>query len=416
MKMKKRAKDYLKRIGTFFNKLFKTSKDDDNSFSFGEVCLIILCTAIICLLVGILLDKKMISKESKYSTYLNELIDNYQYIVNSYYDEVDEEKLVDAAINGIVSELGDDYSNYFSEAESDNFDKVLTGSYEGIGVQIGQYTNGDVVIVEVYEDTSAYKAGIEIGDIIKKINDKETAGLSVKEVSGLIKNADGEKIYIDVLRNNELKRIEVVREKVVLKSVDYEIMEKNGKKVGYIYISIFSLNTSVQMKEALDALEGNVDSIILDVRNNSGGHLTSAEEILSLFLDSSNIIYKMETNDGITSYYSKGNKTKKYPIVVLINGESASASEMLAIAMQEKYGAVLVGVNSFGKGTVQQKIQLSTGASYKVTTKKWLSPNGNWINEVGIAPDIYIEGLNDWYNYSHDKDVQLQKALDEITR
>lgn len=412
MKMKKRVKDYLKRIGSFF----KTSKDEDNSFSFSEVCLIILCTAIICLLVGILLDKKMISSESKYSTYLKELIDNYQYIVNSYYDKVDEEKLVDAAINGIVSELGDDYSNYFSEAESDNFDKVLTGSYEGIGVQIGQYTNGDIVIVEVYEDTSAYKAGIEIGDIIKKINDKEIAGLSVKEVSGLIKNADGEKIYIDVLRNNELKRIEVVREKVVLKSVDYEIMEKNGKKVGYIYISIFSLNTSVQMKEALDALEGNVDSIILDVRNNSGGHLTSAEEILSLFLDSSNIIYKMETNDGITSYYSKGNKTKKYPIVVLINGESASASEMLAIAMQEKYGAILVGVNSFGKGTVQQKIQLSTGASYKVTTKKWLSPNGNWINEVGIEPDIYIEGLNDWYNYSHDKDAQLQMALDEITR
>lgn len=412
MKMKKRVKDYLKRIGSFF----KTSKDEDNSFSFSEVCLIILCTAIICLLVGILLDKKMISSESKYSTYLKELIDNYQYIVNSYYDKVDEEKLVDAAINGIVSELGDDYSNYFSEAESDNFDKVLTGSYEGIGVQIGQYTNGDIVIVEVYEDTSAYKAGIEIGDIIKKINDKEIAGLSVKEVSGLIKNADGEKIYIDVLRSNELKRIEVVREKVVLKSVDYEIMEKNGKKVGYIYISIFSLNTSVQMKEALDVLEGNVDSIILDVRNNSGGHLTSAEEILSLFLDSSNIIYKMETNDGITSYYSKGNKTKKYPIVVLINGESASASEMLAIAMQEKYGAILVGVNSFGKGTVQQKIQLSTGASYKVTTKKWLSPNGNWINEVGIEPDIYIEGLNDWYNYSHDKDAQLQMALDEITR
>lgn len=412
--MKKIIKKIKKKISTFVSKVFKSN--DDNTFSFGEVWLIIFCTAIICTLVGILLDKKIISTENKYSSHLKELIENYQYIVNSYYDEIDEDKLVDAAINGIISELGDDYSNYFSESESDNFDKVLTGSYQGIGVQVGQYTNGDIVIVSVFDDTSAYKAGIQAGDIIKKINDKDVDGLSVKEVSNLIKNAEGEKIYIDIVRDDAEKKIEVIREKVVLKSVNYEIIEKNEKKVGYIYISIFSLNTSVQVKEALDNLENNVDSIIIDVRDNSGGHLTSAEEILSLFLDSSNIIYKMEVGNEITSYYSKGTKTKKYPIAILINGESASASELLAIAMQEKYGALIVGVNSFGKGTVQQKIELSTGASYKVTTKKWLSPNGNWINDVGVTPDVYIEGSNDWYNNSHDKDVQLQKALEEITR
>lgn len=124
----------------------------------------------------------------------------------------------------------------------------------------------------------------------------------------------------------------------------------------------------------------------------------------------------MDVGGKVTSYYSKGNKTKKYPVAILINGESASASEMLAIAMQEKYGAKVVGVNSFGKGTVQEKVELSTGASYKVTTKKWLSPNGVWINEVGVTPDVYIEGSKEWYNLSHDKDVQLQKALEEITK
>lgn len=406
----------IKKIWNKIKKFFKVKDENDNSFSITEVCLIILCTTIISILVGILLDKNLFRSENKYSTQLKELINNYQYIVNSYYGEIDENKLVDAAINGIVSELGDTYSNYFSESQAENFDKMLTGSYEGIGVQIGQYANGDIIVVSVFENSSAYDAGVKVGDIIKKINDKELTRLSTKDAVKIIKEQTGEKINLDIIRDKEEKQIEVIRKKVVLKSVNYETLEKNNKKVGYIYISIFSLNTSVQVKEALEQLEGNVDSIIIDVRDNSGGHLTSAEEILSLFLDSSNIIYKMDVGGKVTSYYSKGNKTKKYPVAILINGESASASEMLAIAMQEKYGAKVVGVNSFGKGTVQEKVELSTGASYKVTTKKWLSPNGNWINEVGVTPDVYIEGSKEWYNLSHEKDVQLQKALEEITK
>lgn len=408
-----------KRIKKLFNKikqLFITKDKNDNNFSITEVCLIILCTTIISTLIGILIDKNLFRSENKYSNQLKELITNYQYIVNSYYGEVDENKLVDAAINGIVGQLGDTYSNYFSETQADNFDKMLTGSYEGIGVQIGQYKNSDIVVVSVFENSSADKAGVKVGDIIKKINNQELTGLSTKEAVKIIKDQTNEKITLDIIRNKESKQLELTREKVVLKSVDYEILEKNNKKVGYIHISIFSLNTSIQVKEALEELENKVDSIIIDVRDNSGGHLTSAQEILSLFLDSSNIIYKMDVGGKITSYYSKGNKTKKYPVAIIINKESASASEMLAIAMQEKYGAKIIGVNSFGKGTVQEKIELSTGASYKVTTKKWLSPNGNWINEVGVKPDIYIEGSKEWFNLSHEKDVQLQKALEEITK
>lgn len=409
-------KKQIKKIWNKLKKFFKPKENDDNNFSITEVCLIILCTTIISILVGILLDKNLFRSENKYSNQLKELINNYQYIVDSYYDEVDEDKLVDAAINGIINELGDTYSNYFSESEADNFDKMLTGSYEGIGVQIGQYANGDIVVANVFENSSAAEAGVKVGDIIKKINDKDLTGLSTKDAVNIIKEQTSEKVTLDVIRNDEEKQLEVIRKKVVLKSVNYEILEKNEKKVGYIYISIFSLNTSLQVKEALEQLENNVDSIIIDVRDNSGGHLTSAEEILSLFLDSSNIIYKMDVGGKITPYYSKGSKTKKYPVAIIINGESASASEMLAIAMQEKYGAKIIGVNSFGKGTVQQKIELSTGASYKVTTKKWLSPNGNWINEIGVTPDIYIEGSKEWYNLSHEKDVQLQKALEEITK
>ena len=201
MKEKKEKKIFEK-----IKKSLKKNKKDDNTFSFSEVSIIILCTTIISVLIGILFEKKLFRTENNYSSQLKELIENYQYIVESYYDEVDENKLVDAAINAIVNELDDTYSTYFSESQADNFDKLLTGSYEGIGVQVGQYTNGDIVIVAVYEDTSAYEAGMEVGDIIKKIDDKDVTGMSVKEVSNLIKNSENKKIYIDILRGKEEKK------------------------------------------------------------------------------------------------------------------------------------------------------------------------------------------------------------------
>ena len=170
-------------LSNLFNKIGKKTKfkRNDNSFSIVEVCLIILCTTVISVLVGVLLDKKLFRNENRYSEQLNELILNYQYIVNSYYGEIDEGNLVDAAINGIINELGDTYSTYFSESQADNFDKILTGSYEGIGIQVGAYTNGDIVIVSVFEGTSAYEAGLKTGDLVKKIDGKSVNGLSTKD-------------------------------------------------------------------------------------------------------------------------------------------------------------------------------------------------------------------------------------------
>ena len=158
-----------------------------------------------------------------------------------------------------------------------------------------------------------------------------------------------------------------------------------------------------------------IDSLIIDVRSNTGGHLTAVENILSLFLDSSHVIYQTEDKNGIIKSYSHGSVTKEYPIVILTNEASASASEILAAAMQEEYGAKIVGKHTFGKGTVQELKTLPDGEQYKFTTKKWLTPNGTWINGVGVATDIDVDFNKDYYdNPTHDNDKQLQAAIEAL--
>ena len=391
----------------------KKSNEANNTFSVVEVSIIILCTCVVSIIFGIAIGH---TDENKYSDSLNELINNYQYIVNSYYGEVDEEKLVDAAINGIVSELGDDYSSYFTEDDNDSFNKVMTGSYEGIGIQVGQYTTGEKVVLNVFEGSSASEAGIQVLDVLVSVDGKSLEGLATSDVVSIINASKNKNIDITVLRGEEEVTVTVERKEVVIKSVEYDILEKNDQKVGYIYVSVFSLNTYEQFKEALEELEKTTSSIIIDVRGNGGGHLTSVEKMISLFLDSSNIIYKMDIDGKVTSYYSTGSVTKTYPVSILINGQSASASELLTISLREQYGAKVIGEPSFGKGTVQEKYNLSTGSSYKVTTKKWLSPNGvNLSSENKIIPDIEIASGEGWAPSTYEEDVQLQAALDDIT-
>lgn len=390
----------------------KKCSEGSNTFSVIEVGIIILCTCVVSIIFGIAIGH---TNENNYSVHLNELINNYQYIVNSYYGDVDEKKLVDAAINGIVSELGDDYSSYFDERDNDSFNKVMTGKYEGIGIQVGQYTTGEIVVLNVFDGSSAFEAGIQVLDVLKKVDGKSLEGLVTSDVVEIINSSKNKNIDITLLRGEEEVTVTVERKEVVIKSVEYDILEKEGKKVGYIFISVFSLNTYEQFKEALEELEKTTSAIIIDVRGNGGGHLTSVEKMVSLFLDSSNIIYKMDIDGKVTSYYSTGSVTKTYPISILINGGSASASELLTISLREQYGAKVVGEPSFGKGTVQEKYTLSTGASYKVTTKKWLSPNGvNLSSENKIIPDIEISPAEIWVSDSYEDDVQLQAALNDI--
>ena len=232
----------------------------------------------------------------------------------------------------------------------------------------------------------------------------------------MIKKKD--KAVIVVKRGDEEKSFDITLEVIDIPSVEGKIIEKDGKKVGIITLSIFAKNTGTQFKNELDKLEKDgMEQLIIDVRGNTGGYLDQASDIISNFMDKSHVIYQVERKGKKTKYYSTGTTTKQYKIAVLVNGGSASASEILAAALKESYGAEVIGTTTYGKGTVQTTTKLEGGASIKYTIERWLTPKGNSINETGIAPTIEVELSDDYYeNQKEENDNQLQRALEEITK
>lgn len=394
-------------------------KDSKNipSFKTAEVITLVLITCVVSLLMGILVAKS--NKDDGYQLVdkeIQEFIKQYDYIVDNYYEDVDKEKLIESAIEGMVGSLEDPYSAYLDE-NSSKLNAELNGSYNGIGVEIVNDTSKNIIVTRVFENSSAAKAGIESLDIIKSINGKDVSNTATSEFIELVKKITEKNFVLEIKRGEELKKVTVSRTNIVLNSVSSELIENNNKKIGYIYISIFANNTDSQFQAQLDKLEKNkIDSLIIDVRGNGGGHLSSVESIMSMFLNKTKVIYQIEDKKEKTKYYSKGNETKKYPIVVLIDNDSASASEMLAATLKESYGATLVGKTTFGKGTVQE-LQDTASTQYKITTKKWLTPKGTWINKTGIKPDIEIDLSEEYFNNpSKDSDNQLQKAIETLEK
>ena len=372
--------------------------------------------------MGLSIFKVMHEKEdsniASTDEYISKFVDNYNYIVNNYYGDLDKEKLIDEAIAGMINSVDDPYTSYIDGDNSNVFNTTLDGSFQGIGVEVANDSDNNIVVHGIISDSPAEKAGIKVGDIFKSINNQSVEDMSTKEFVSIIKTSDSSNFEIVVLRDGQEVKLNVERELVTIKSVVSEIFERDGKKIGYLYMSIFANNTYSQFKSKLLELEEKgIDSLIIDVRSNTGGHLTTVENILSLFLDSSHVIYQTEDKNGIVKSYSHGSVTKNYPIVILTNEASASASEILAAAMSEEYGAILVGKRTYGKGTVQELKTLSDGQQYKFTTKKWLTPKGNWIHEVGIAVDIDVDFNKDYYdNPVYENDQQLQTAIEALLK
>ena len=391
------------------------------NFHTTEVVILVVITALVGIFMGVVCCAAVLTKNSKYSqlpTELQEFVDNYNYIVDNYYEEIDKEELIDHAISGMLESLDDPYSNYMDETTSDDFDLNLTGTYKGLGIEVYNDNEYNIIVSRVFENTPAYKAGIQVGDILVSLDGESMVGRPTTDFADRVKGGTKETYAIEVKRGDQIIPLELTREVVIIPSVYSNVYTKNNKKIGYLEVTIFSATTYNQFKTKLEALEKEgIEGLVIDLRDNSGGHLNVVTDMISLFLDKSNVIYQIQSKSGTEKFYSTGNETKTYPIVVLQNQSSASASELMAAALKEQYGAKIVGMTSYGKGTVQELKELSDGTQYKFTTKKWLTPNGNWINEVGVKPDVEVDLLASYFeNPSPANDNQLQTALDTVSK
>lgn len=396
----------------------KIKRATKNPFTNVEVIFLIVVTAMLSILmtyvfVSAFYLKEETKQKNSEDTALQEFIDTYQNVLDSYYEDVDEQELIDNAIKGMLSGLDDPYSTYLDKNTSSNFDATLAGTYQGVGLEVYNDQDMNIVVSRVFENSSADKAGIQAGDIIKKIDDKDLTKQKTSEFSNHTKKKKDGKFQVVYTHEGEEKTAKLERSIIIIQSVSSEVIERNNHKMGYIQIDIFSATTYSQFKKAVEKLEKEqVEGMVIDLRGNTGGHLTVVSDMLSLFMDKKHVLYQIEDKDKKTKYYSTGKETKDYPVVVLQNEGSASASELFTAAMKESYGAKVVGTKSYGKGTVQELNTLQDGTQYKFTTKKWLTPKGNWVHKKGITPDVTIE-LNDSYleNPTHDNDDQFQKAF-----
>lgn len=342
------------------------------------------------------------------------LYEAYELVKKNYYETVDTRKLVDGAINGMMESLGDKHSIYFDKESKEAFDSELSGTYYGIGAEIKLNEDKTVSISKIFDDSPAQKAGLKVNDIFISIDKTSVEGKNASEVASMLKSSSAKKAVVVVKRDGKKMTFEITKENITLFSVSSEMLKSGDNNVGYINVGIFGEKTYLQFSNALKKLESdNMNSLIIDLRGNSGGYLTTVTNMLNMFIDNGKVIYKMQTQKGITEYKSSLSNGRNYKIVILVDQDSASASEIMAIAMKEQYGAVLVGEKTYGKGTVQTTSDLSDGTMIKYTIEKWLTPSGKCIDGEGIIPD-YEEKLNDEYilSPSNENDNQLQKALE----
>lgn len=315
-------------------------------------------------------------------------------IEKDYFQKIDSQKLYDGAINGMIQALGDPFSSYMSAQTATDFTQSLSSSFQGIGAEV-QMVGNKISIVSPIKGSPAEKAGLKPNDQIVTINGQSTDGLNINQAVGKIRGKKGTTVKIGIKRpsvNNELM-FSIKRDNIPIQTVDSRMLHQNGQSIGYIAITQFNESTDKEFSNALTSLQNQkMRGLIIDVRGNPGGYLQAVEKIANLLVPNNKPIVQIEDRQGKKQpFYSTLKAKKNYPIVGLIDGGSASASEILAGALHEAGGYPLIGVKSFGKGTVQQGIALSDKSELKLTTDKWLTPDGNWIHKKGIKPTIAVQ-------------------------
>jgi carboxyl-terminal processing protease len=335
-------------------------------------------------------------------------------LVNEKYvdpSKVDKNKMIYGAISGMVKSIGDPFSSFMDPEESRQFSDDMQGTFEGIGMEVG-IKNDILTVIAPLEDTPADRAGIKAGDMIIKIDDAVTTDMSVDEAVSKIRGPKGTELRLTILRDKDgdPKELKITRDTINVKSVKLEF--KDGG-IAVIRISKFGDDTTFEVnKAANEILSRKASGIIVDLRSNPGGYLESAVDVASKFIPAGKVVVSEEEREGDKKEYKArgGNSLGGIPVVVLVDGGSASASEILSGALRDNLGAKLVGKKTFGKGSVQQLEELSGGSSLRITIARWLTPNGEYIMEKGIEPNIDVEMSTEDYNL--DRDPQMDKALE----
>ena len=334
-------------------------------------------------------------------------------------DKIDEEKLKDGAIKGYVEGLGDKYTEYISKDEMKKFTEDINGSFVGIGIyMIADESSGKIIVYHPIPDSPADKAGIKAGDIIASVNGVEYSYDDFNTIADHIKGEVGTKVKLVIERDGKKLDFEIVREKIETNPITSKMLEKN---IGYLNLPSFDKDVSKKLKEKIDDLiEKGAKSLILDLRNNGGGMVDECTEITDFFLDKDKIIMTTKDKKGnVQKSVTKNKKTYDLPLVILVNENTASASEILTGALKDNNRIKVIGTKTYGKGVIQSVFNLSDGSGLKITTAEYFTPNGIEINKKGITPDIQVklpDTVKSVYSVEEKDDTQLKKAIEELSK
>ena len=343
----------------------------------------------------------------------------YNTIDDYYLNEIDNDKIQNGIFKGMVDSLGDQYTVYYNPEEYKQFTASSSGTYSGIGVAVSQnVTTGAITIVKTFKKGSGEKEGMKPGDVIYKVEGKKIEGLELSKVVSMIKGEEGTFVKVTVLRDGKEIEFNLERKKLEVDTVNYRMEERSGKKIGYISVSEFDEVTASQFKNAISELskEG-MEGLVIDLRDNPGGLLDVTCEMLDRMIKKGLLVYTVDKNGNRVDENATDSDSFDKPVAILVNGNSASASEVFSGAMKDYDAATLVGTRTFGKGIVQSIVPFGDGTAMKVTVSKYYTPNGVNIHGTGIEPDVVVELSKDATKngkYDRKYDNQLDKALDVV--
>ncbi|MBD3109816.1 S41 family peptidase [Bacillus sp. AGMB 02131] len=347
---------------------------------------------VVFLSVGITAAALLVGDEKVQPTIINDreefarLYEAYDILQEKYYKDLDDEALVEGAIDGMVDALDDPYSDFMNKEEASSFNEVISSSFEGIGAEITQQ-NSKIVIVSPIKGTPAEKAGLQPNDVIVSVDGTDLTGVSSSEAVKLIKGEKGTTVTLVIQRGSaEPFTVKLVRDTIPIQTVYAEMLD-NG--IAQIHLTTFSTSTTDELVAALEEMSSQgMKGLVLDLRGNPGGIMEQAINIANMFVPEGKTIFQVEDPDGNRQVYKADGSDKiDVPIVILVDNGSASASEIVAAAAKESAGIKVIGETTYGKGTVQTAQEFNDGSNLKYTSAKWLTPDGNWIHEKGIQPD-----------------------------